>query len=59
MWSFSKHQFKLIISLQVSVNGKDYQPTVACDNKKNAKADAATFCLRELGLLHKDPNNPL
>ncbi len=41
------------------MNGVDYQPTIACDNKKKAKADAATVALMELGLLPKDPNNPL
>ena len=46
-------------TFQVTVNGKDYQPSVACDNKKKAKSDAATVCLQELGLLEKDPNNPL
>ncbi len=46
-------------SFQVTVNGQEYQPTIACDNKKKAKADAATVALREMGLLPKDPNNPL
>jgi hypothetical protein len=41
------------------VDGRDFQPSVACDNKKKAKADAATFCLQEMGLVPKDPNNPL
>ena len=44
---------------KVVVNGVDYQPTVASDNKKKAKADAATVCLIKMGLLEKDPNNPL
>jgi len=48
-----------IFLLQVTVNGVDYQPTIACDNKKKAKADAATFALIEMGLIEKDPNNPL
>ena len=41
------------------VNGQDFQPTVASDNKKKAKADAATAALQQLGLLPIDPNNPL
>ena len=44
---------------KVVVNGVEYQPTVACDNKKKAKSDAATFALIEMGLLPRDPNNPL
>ena len=38
---------------------KEFQPTVAVTTKKAAKAAAAQFVLRELGLLPKDPNNPL
>jgi hypothetical protein len=41
------------------VNGVDYQPTIASDNKKKAKSNAATVALQELGLMAKDPNNPL
>jgi len=44
---------------KVTVNGETYQPAMACDNKKKAKADAATVALQELGLLPKDPNNPI
>ena len=44
---------------KVVVNGQDYQPTVASDNKKKAKADAATVALIKMGLLPDDPNNPL
>jgi len=44
---------------KVTVNGTDYQPTLACDNKKKAKADAATVALQQLGMLPIDPNNPL
>jgi len=44
---------------KVTVNGSDYQPTVASDNKKKAKSDAATVALQDMGLLEKDPNNPL
>lgn len=47
------------LCFQVTVNGVDYQPTIASENKKKAKADAATVALQELGLLPKDPNNPL
>ena len=44
---------------KVTVNGEDFQPTIASENKKKAKADAATVALQEMGLLPKDPNNPL
>lgn len=44
---------------KVTVNGQDFQPTIASDNKKKAKADAATAALIGMGLLPKDPNNPL
>ena len=44
---------------KVALNGKDYQPTVPNQIKKTAKANAAQFALQELGLLPKDPNNPL
>ena len=45
--------------LQVVVNGENYQPSIASDNKKKAKADAATAALQQMGLLERDPNNPL
>ena len=44
---------------KVTVANNDYQPTVASDNKKKAKADAATVALQKMGLLSEDPNNPL
>ena len=44
---------------KVSLNGKEYQPTVPTTLKKAAKANAAKFTLVELGLIKKDPNNPL
>ena len=44
---------------KVVVNGQDFQSIVARDNKKQAKADAATAALQQLGLLPIDPNNPL
>ncbi|ODN04047.1 Protein SON [Orchesella cincta] len=36
---------------KVIVNGVEYQPCVAVGNKKQAKANAAAFCLQSLGLL--------
>lgn len=36
---------------KVKVNGIEYQPAVATNNKKTAKANAATLCLQELGLV--------
>ena len=44
---------------KVTVNGENFQPTIARENKKKAKSDAATVALQELGFLPKDPNNPL
>lgn len=44
---------------KVVVNGQIYQPSIASDNKKKAKSDSATFALQCMGLLAKDPNNPL
>ena len=41
------------------VNGQEFQSTVVSDNKKKAKADAATAALQQLGLLPIDPNHPL
>ena len=36
---------------KVTVNGVEYQPCIATNNKKLAKANAAAFCLQSLGLL--------
>ena len=44
---------------KVVLNGQDFQSTVASDNKKKAKADAAAAALQQLGLLPIDPNIPL
>merc|ERR1712059_61840 len=44
---------------KVNVNGTDYSATVAVDNKKKAKANAAMSCLQILGLVSKDPDNPV
>lgn len=40
---------------KVIVNRTEYQPTIAMNNKKSAKAAAATCCLQELGLVPRDP----
>ncbi len=57
-------QLKLLIlrshlSLQAIVNGMTFQPTIAVDEKKDAKANAAWMVLQELGFLKPDPANPL
>jgi hypothetical protein len=44
---------------QAVVNGNLYQPAVAVDNKKAAKANAAWLALQELGFVNKDLANPL
>lgn len=36
---------------KVKVNGTEYQPSIASNNKKLAKAQSATVCLQELGLV--------
>ena len=46
-------------STQAVVNGNTFQPAVAVDNKKEAKANAAWFALQELGFVNKDLANPL
>jgi len=38
---------------KVCINGMEYQPSIASNNKKHAKAQAATVCLQELGLVPK------
>jgi len=53
------HSHKKQYIFKVTVDGKAYQPSVACDNKKKAKADAATYALQQLGFMAVDPNNPL
>jgi len=44
---------------KVTVDGKEYMPTVAVDNKKKAKSNSAMACLQQMGLLAKDPDNPV
>ncbi|XP_023929984.1 protein SON isoform X1 [Lingula anatina] len=39
---------------KVKVNNTEYQPSVACNNKKAAKAMAATVCLQAMGLVPRD-----
>jgi len=41
------------------VGGMEFQPTIAVDEKKDAKANAAWKVLQELGFLKPDPSNPL
>jgi len=44
---------------QATVNGQTFQPTVAVDNKKDAKANAAWYALQEMGFIKKDISDPL
>ncbi|CAH1799722.1 unnamed protein product [Owenia fusiformis] len=44
---------------KVTVNGTEYQPSVASNNKKHAKAQAATVCLQHLGMVPMNPLQPL
>lgn len=39
---------------KVLVNSVEYQPAVVCGNKKQAKAQAAIFALKGLGLIPED-----
>jgi len=39
---------------KVLVNGTEFQPAVVCGNKKQAKAQAAIFALKGLGLIPED-----
>ena len=48
-----------MISFQANVNGHAFQPAIAVDSKKDAKANAAWFALQEMGFVKKDPGNPL
>lgn len=43
-----------IFFFQVIVNGVEYQPSTASQNKKTAKAHAATAVLQEMGLVPRD-----
>ena len=48
-----------LLNNQVTVNGCEYQPTVAVDNKKKAKMHSAMAALQQMGLIAKDPDNPV
>nr|CAI5838941.1 unnamed protein product [Callosobruchus analis] len=41
---------------KVVLNGVEYKPNVASQNKKEAKAAAATLCLQQIGLLPTEPS---
>jgi len=43
----------------VNVNGTEYMGSVAVNDKKKAKANAAMYCLQTMGLVPKDPDNPV
>lgn len=47
--SLFRSKSSLFCSLQVTVNGVDYQPQAPSPNKKHAKAMAATVALQALG----------
>lgn len=42
---------KKIFLFQVLLNGVEYKPNIVSPNKKEAKANAATICLQQLGIL--------
>jgi len=43
----------------VTVNGNDFQATVAVNDKKKAKANAAMKCFQEMGFINPNPADPL
>ena len=43
----------------MNVNGTEYMGSVAVNDKKKAKANAAMYCLQTMGLVPKDPDNPV
>ena len=44
---------------KVLINGQSFQPTIAVDNKKDAKQNVAWYALQEMGFVKPDPANPL
>ena len=44
---------------KVLINGQTFQPTIAVDNKKDAKQNVAWYALQEMGFVKADPANPL
>ena len=44
---------------KVLINGQSFQPTIAVDNKKDAKQNVAWYALQEMGFVKSDPANPL
>jgi len=44
---------------KVLVDGRDYMANVAVNDKKKAKANAAMVCLQTMGLVPRDPDNPV
>ena len=52
-------QYCHITLFQCIVGGMEFQPTIAVDEKKDAKANAAWKVFHELGFLKPDPSNPL
>lgn len=44
---------------QVVLNGTEYKPNIASNNKKEAKAAAASLCLQKIGLLPTVPSTPI
>ena len=44
---------------KVLINGQTFQPTIAVDNKKDAKQNVAWYALQEMGFVKSDPANPL
>ena len=55
---FVHHLFKVFF-FKAAVNGQTFMPSIAKDNKKDAKCNAAWFALQEMGLVKKDPTDPL
>ena len=58
-WGPYKKLLSYLAPSQVNVNGTEYMGSVAVNDKKKAKANAAMYCLQTMGLVPKDPDNPV
>ena len=58
-WEPYKKLLSYIAPTKVNVNGTEYMGSVAVNDKKKAKANAAMYCLQTMGLVPKDPDNPV
>ena len=57
--NLKKKLLSYLAPTKVNVNGTEYMGSVAVNDKKKAKANAAMYCLQTMGLVPKDPDNPV